>query len=120
MKNTLKGAWRVLASLAVAVAFVVSGLVFGNAASNTTGCTKQQAETVLDITRFTVEQVTCMAAEIELGASSPVVVAAACGPGLDAYLKDIEKFILAQQKAKALAMARHAAAAGADAGAPKP
>lgn len=81
----------------------------------TLACTKQQAQTVLDITRFTVDQITCMAAEVELGATSPAAVALACGPGLDGYLQDIEKFILAQQKAKALAAARHAAAA-----APKP
>jgi acyl carrier protein len=59
-------------------------------------------------------------AEIELGATSPAVVALACGPGLDAYLKEIEKFILAQQKAKMLVAAKRAAMAAPDAGAPPP
>ena len=119
--KTLRQVSRGAARLVAIVVFVVSGLVFGNAASSTTtGCTKQQAESVLDVARFTVDQLACMGAEIELGATSPAVVAVACGPGLDGYLKEIEKFILAQQKAKMLVAAKRAAMAAPDAGAPKP
>lgn len=80
-----------------------------------TGCTKEEARTVLDIARFTVDQLACMGAEIELGSTSPAAVAFACGPGLDGYLQGIEKFILSQRKAKMLVAAKRAGMATPDA-----
>ena len=118
LRAALKGAVRfVLAPVVVVMALFLAG---PPVLLTETGCTKQQAESVLDVARFTIEQLACMGAEIELGATSPAVVAIACGPGLDAYLKEIEKFILAQQRAKMLVAAKRAAMAAPDAGAPPP
>lgn len=114
--KTQKHFARWLTGLVAVVAFVVSGLGAGSAVATLPGCTKPQAQTALDLGKFTFEQVVCLAAEAELGTTNPQVAALACGPGLDAVLTDVEKFLLAQQKGKALAARR--AAAASDAGVP--